>query len=56
MAEKPDDTFDRRFHSEQIFERCVTLYRPVHENPAKPLILARIDDLGLSYRSHHALG
>src|SRR5690606_28541661 len=49
------DPFDRVFHSGEIGESGVNLYRTVGEDTRKPLVLAGIDESGLAYRVHHPL-
>ena len=54
MLEERDDLLDRVFHAVELAEGWVAPDDAVAEQPAEPLIVAGVDELGLAYAREHA--
>ena len=56
VAEESHDPLNRFFHAVEFGEGRIDADGAVHEDPAEPLVVARVDDLGLADGGEHALG
>ena len=56
MAEERDDSLDRLFHPVEFREGRIGSDRPVHEDPAQPRILRRVDRHRFADRRQQAFG
>ena len=56
VAEEAHDLFDRVLHAVELGKRGVAAYHLVGKQARQVRIIARVDDLGFTYRRQHALG